>query len=164
MIPDVWTTLPQKPMEYASHKFDVPIVLAQGDYYGFHFLVVNMGPHPNAYIQIPNYHPLYRVDYQSANDLDLPYFPNWGFTFADFLNTKQRPMSEEVPSGWYLGWDYAHAGDYNGVFERKEFSQINTFGRKYATREILEEVKRVIDGLIGAKYEQPSTNETSQAY
>ena len=46
----------------------------------------------------------------------------------------------------YLGWDYAHYGDYVG-YEQLLPSQYRNGGKKWTTEEIYEEVKYAIEGL-----------------
>ena len=42
--------------------------------------------------------------------------------------------------GWFVGWDYAHYGDYIGFEEKLPFN-LRTGGKKWTTEEIFAEVK-----------------------
>lgn len=47
--------------------------------------------------------------------------------------------------GWWIGWDYAHFGDYNELLE-----PISEW-KKWTTAEIFEEMKEVIEQLEGGE-------------
>lgn len=44
--------------------------------------------------------------------------------------------------GWFLGWDYAHYGDYAG-YEDKLPIELRTEGKRWTTEEIFKDVKEV---------------------
>ena len=48
---------------------------------------------------------------------------------------------------WFIGWDYAHCGDYCG-YEEYMPESIITYGKKWTTEEIIEECKNAIDQII----------------
>ena len=92
-----------KNMEYTPeiHK---PITLDEGSISEFDYVISSFGTHPVTYVRIPDNHPYYK---KSCDDLDIAC--HGGLTISgDNL--------EAIPDkkGWWLGWDYAHAGDYLG--------------------------------------------------
>lgn len=86
-------------------------ILYSGEYKGFDIAIVNRGTHPCAYIRMPDdmmeklkaEHPDTYDDYDS-------YYGNvhGGYTYCRYGNVG----FEELKTGLWLGWDYAHAGDY----------------------------------------------------
>ena len=67
-------------------------------------------------------------------DLDV----NGGVTYS---NEELNISENERIEGWFIGWDYAHYGDYTG-FELMFPKQYRTGGKKWATKEIYEEVRQ----------------------
>lgn len=65
-------------------------------------IIVMRGPASvNAYIGVPDGHPLAGFDYDSLPNVEV----HGGLTYAS-------SGGKEWPKGWYwYGWDYAHAGD-----------------------------------------------------
>ena len=112
-------------------------ILAEGEYKGYHFVIVSYGTHPCAYVEIPKDNPLYKKDYE---DIDISC--HCGLTFSDDLTHVRTDLT-----GWFIGWDYAHVGDYIGsptsYYEKELFD-----GKKWTTEEVYEEVKNVIEQLI----------------
>lgn len=124
-----------KPMIYKSTK-NIEI-LFQGSYNNFDFIIVSYGPHPCAYVKIPADHKYYKTCYDDI-DVDV----HGGLTFGDNL----LHINIGNPDDYYLGWDYAHFGDYSGhdiIFQVEK-----DLNKKWTTEEIFEEVKSVIDQLI----------------
>lgn len=109
-------------------------VLGRGKINDFEYRIYSLGTHPTAYIKIPTTHPLYGVDYGDIFDIDV----HCGFTY-----------SKQEEDGYWLGWDYAHWGDYNRAIEQVN---LNFDGylipcKKWTTDEILEECKNVVKQL-----------------
>lgn len=113
-------------------------VLADEQYRGYRFVIMNYGTHPCAYIVIPIGHPLWGKQYcesQILKNIDV----HGGFTFTD-----KHPWIDDQ---WCIGWDYAHCDDYAAYYELFT-SPLGRTTKKWTTAEILEEVKQVIDQLI----------------
>ena len=49
--------------------------------------------------------------------------------------------------GWFIGWDYAHCGDYCG-YEETMPESIRTYGKKWTTEEIIKECENAIEQII----------------
>lgn len=113
-------------------------LLDSGNYSGFNYYILNLGTHPTAYIQIPENHKFYKKDYDEI-DLDV----HGGLTYS----SKQLCLENEVKQGWFIGWDYAHYGDYAG-YEEMFPIEFRTNGKKWTTEEILEEAKEACIELL----------------
>jgi hypothetical protein len=118
-------------MVYGEKRLSPPEVLYSEEYKGYKFYILNLGTHPCAYVKIPMGDKFYNVEYDDV-DIDC----HCGLTYS---NKSLRSVDE---SGWFIGWDYAHYGDYTGslgwVPEDK----------KWTTLEIYNECKNVVEQLI----------------
>lgn len=125
-----------KPMIYTHLR--TKEILHDGLYKNYYFVIVSYGVHPCAYVRVPKNHPFYKRDY---NELDITC--HGGLTFGDDL---KHVIPNDESDAWYVGWDYAHVGDYEILSNIPNFSFIE--GKQWTTEEIYEDVKRVIDQLI----------------
>lgn len=112
-------------------------VLYEEDYNGIHLVVVNLGKYPCAYCEN-----IVHLDCPS-NSWDWSALPHGGITFEGeaYWNPDDHRR--------YIGWDYGHAGDFDGYYVDK--IQINAFYgecHKWTTEEIIEDTKRFIDFLV----------------
>ena len=79
-------------------------------------------------------------------DLDV----NGGVTYSnEGLNISENQRIE----GWFVGWDYAHYGDYTG-FNLIYPDEYVYWRKKWTTREIYEEVRQACYQLNELKGEQ----------
>ena len=109
-------------------------ILYSGEYKGHKFAIINLWSHPTAYVEnkmgITDY-----CDFH-LNDVRV----HGGFTYCGTGH-----WSEESKNTSWLGWDYAHYGDY--IYG-------NTLsGKQWTTEEIYDEVKSVIDQIIAVENE-----------
>ena len=113
-------------------------VLAAGEYLGFTYYILSLGTHPTAYIKIPEGHKYYK---KSCDDIDLNV--HGGLTFA----SDELYLDNIINiNGWFIGWDYAHFGDYLG-YEMMYSHSFVSEDKKWTTEEILEEVKKACEEL-----------------
>lgn len=120
-----------KPMIYYGHRFKEAEQIAAGNYKGYNYFVLNLGTHPTAYVDV-THTSLYEKDYD-----DIILHCHGGLTYSEpYLKTVEK-------KGWYIGWDYAHYGDY--VYYGYETS-IND--KRWTTDEIVDECKSVINEII----------------
>lgn len=109
-------------------------------YKGFTYLIVTHMTHPCCYIEIPEGHILYGIeDYED--------------TMVDFIechggitHAGQHHLLE--PNKFYIGWDYAHAGDY---LHMKHFGIEDKFDlhrKKHTLKELIEDCKKVIEQIM----------------
>lgn len=116
-----------KPMVYGSKRKRE--LLYAGSYKKYHFYVMSLGTHPTAYVEIPETNKLYNIDY-----MDIDINVHGGLTFSD----KKLYISDDVfIDSYFIGWDYAHYGDYF-IFD-------NEYTKKWTTEEIIKDCKKVID-------------------
>ena len=136
-----------KEMQYqADYKREI---LDTGYCYGLVYYILNLGMHPTAYIQIPSNHRLYGKDYDEIyNEVDIDV--HGGITYT---NDHLYISDNQKIDGWFIGWDYAHYGDYAG-YEEKFPENLRTNGKKWTTKEILNEVKVACHQIAYGKKEE----------
>ena len=129
-----------KEMVYqAERKLEI---LFEGEYLDHKFVILNLGTHPTAYVEckIPNCN---GYDDKRLYDIQV----HCGFTYFGDLSHLNKPYKL-----MYLGWDYAHCGDYAGYYMK--YPEMCVLGEKqWTTIEIYEEVKSVIEQLIKVESE-----------
>ena len=110
-------------------------ILDSGEYNGYKYYIVSLGTHPCAYVEVPEGHICYGKCYEDAYDLDIDV--HGGITFGDF-------GLKGISDKFLLGWDYNHYDDY--YFTMLPF--MNAYkGKRWTTKEMLEDVKSVINRL-----------------
>lgn len=129
-------------MEYRKNR-GVEILL-KGKYKDYSFFIVNYGTHPCAYVEIPKNHKYFGIGY---DEIDI--YVHGGLTFSnnDFF---YNPIV--IENKWFIGWDYAHYGDYIGhsIKFEKFYSEDD---HKWTTEKMFEDVVEVIEQLIKAEEE-----------
>jgi len=102
------------------------IVLDKGECFGFEYYIITFGSYPCSYIKIPKEHKLYKKHYRYI-DLDV----HGGLTYsADHILGV-----DETGLNWYIGWDYAHAFDYQ-LFGKVDGELMEFKGHKYTLKEL----------------------------
>ena len=85
-----------KEMIYSAKRLNPPEMLADEEYNGFHFYVLNLGTHPCAYVDVTDSY-LNGIPYE---EIDIKC--HCGLTYSrEYLHTVDK-------KGWFIGWDYAH--------------------------------------------------------
>lgn len=127
-----------KEMIYDPAIKDV-VLLDNGTYKDFEYYIVNHGgKYPLAYIKVPDD---LKISCENPFKIDLD-SPHGGLTFG--CENDVPPVLEGIASkGNYLGWDYAYIGDWLGYYNPDSFM----LGRKWTTKEILEQVKNTIEEI-----------------
>lgn len=128
-------------------------IIEKGTCFGLDYLITTMGSHPCAYVRIPKGHPLYSKHYTDINKL---LEVHGGFTFSGSLDDLCLSIENGKLLGW-LGWDYAHAGDFidlSDIVIKKKLMELdpestlpNTDGRKYTPLDIAVEIFNVCKQL-----------------
>ena len=132
-----------KEMEY-SEKIKRE-VLDTGYCLGFLYYIMNLGTYPTAYIKIPKDNKYYG---KNMREIDLEV--HGGVTYSkEGINISENQKIE----GWFVGWDYAHYGDYTG-FDLLFPEHLRTGGKKWTTEEIYKEVQQACYQLNELKGEQ----------
>lgn len=127
----------KKKMKEMKYQLDRKIEMLDTGYcFGLLYYILNLGTHPVAYIKIPKEHILFNKDYDDIyEELDIDV--HGGLTYSnDHLYISETQKIE----GWFIGWDYAHYGDYAG-YEEMFPENIRTGGKRWTTEEIFAEVK-----------------------
>ena len=113
-------------------------VLGEGSIDGYDWMIISYGTHPCAYVKLQNDHPYYGKDYDYMN-IDV----HGGITYAEMGYHCNIP-GFPVKDGFWIGWDYNHFNDFNGLINFK-----NT--KMWTTEEIFDDVKSVIEQLKSIK-------------
>ena len=125
-------------MKEMVYDFDKPGILDEGELQGYKYMVVSYGSHPCAYVQVPEGHPFHGKHYDKIN-INC----HGGVTFSgNFRRHPSRFLIER--EGYWIGWDYAHAGDFT------VYPEITMVGHRYTTQEVLEDVAQVVEQLVKA--------------
>ena len=127
-------------MVYKEHLIKNTEILDEGVYDGFHYVILSLGSHPCAYIELPNTHKYYGKDYYN-----IPIYCHGGLTYSSNEGIVFPKDNLSHRDGYWIGWDYAHYGDfcYYGI----PYLDCGSFDKKWTTEEILKEVKDVIEQL-----------------
>lgn len=125
--------------EYNSNV--VPNEVIKKDTYKNHMYVIYsvMGSHPTAYVRVNEGEKWYEMNYDKISFTWPGCSPHGGFTFSDFVNEE----SFGEPEAYWVGWDYAHFGDYCS-YPKGTMIGLER-GKKWTIEEIEAECKRVID-------------------
>jgi hypothetical protein len=104
-----------------------------------------------AYIKIPEGHPWNKlVDKVSTFKIgeheitvhngydDIPLDVHGGLTFSHRTNGEEWPQGFDA--GAWIGWDYAHCGDY--------VPRIGSYGERHSVESVEYEVKAAIDSML----------------
>lgn len=127
-----------KEMIYGTNR--IVDVLDSGKCFGYQYYILNLGTHPTAYVEIPNTHSCYKKRYDEI-DIDV----HGGLTYSkDYLYI---PENENLKNSWFIGWDYAHAGDYFGYNENFLLYLQERNNKKWTTKEIQQDVYSVCEQL-----------------
>lgn len=122
-------------MVYQATRLNPPELLSSGEFKGYNYYVLSQGTHPCGYVEIPSESGFFNVDYD-----DIPVDCHGGLTYGRGYLTG---VAEEAENRYFIGWDYAHFGDYMGYYSTWELS-----GAIHYTDEIVRECKNVIAQLI----------------
>ena len=120
-------------------------VLAKGKIGELYWVVVSLGTHPVCYVAIPKGHKFYRKGYD-----DIPIRCHGGLTFAGD-DIYYNPVKSD--GYWWIGWDYAHGGDYMGYYELEALKNIRSKDKykKWTTDELIKDAKNVVKQLQKVK-------------
>lgn len=106
-----------------------PKIIKQDIYNNFNYYIISYGTHPCAYVEIPREHRYFQEHY---DDIDI--LCHGGVTYSE-------NHLLDMSNSWFLGWDYAHFGDY---YYHQNYIEN---GKKWSLPEIVEETEMVIDQL-----------------
>jgi len=126
-----------KEMIYQAERLKEPLLLASGNENGYNYYVLSLGTHPTAYVELPHESQYFGAEYD-----DVPVECHGGLTYGrNYLHT----VATEDEGRYFIGWDYAHYGDYVGYNEL--FHLGFGFETRYMTEDIIKECIDVIRQL-----------------
>lgn len=130
-----------KQMEYGWERKNV--VLANGMYLGYEWVVKSLGTHPCAYVKIPKGYPSMTFD-DFEREIDV----HGGITFTSYSGLRIDDSGNALDGVW-IGWDYAHAGDADGLFMKlkKDGLPVDAGGKCWTTKEMIADCHDVINQL-----------------
>lgn len=114
-------------------------VLLEGEYLGYKWVIISYGTHPCAYVKLPKNSKLISLGEE------IPVACHGGITFISSEGLSQLKTVEKN-EGFFIGWDYAHAGDQIGL---NQFE----WDKKWTVNEIQEEIRDVVIQLIELEFE-----------
>ena len=126
-----------KEMVYSDKRLRSGDVLQSGNKNGFNYWVVSYGTHPCCYVEIPKGHKYYNVDF---DDIDIAC--HGGLTYGK--SYLAAVTGDEPTDRWFIGWDYAHYGDFCGYLIG---TGLNNLDRTYTTEELVCDCLEVIEQL-----------------
>lgn len=111
--------------------FSLSNIIVRGEYKHYKFIIVNAGGNfPCAYVDVSsNLNFKNKAYYDISCDIGC----HGGLSFSETF----APISRE--KGWWLGWDYAHFGDY--------LPDYKCSGHKYTSLEIVKDCISAIDNI-----------------
>lgn len=124
-----------KEMIYQAKRLTPPEQVAIGTYKGLDYYVLNLGTHPCAYIDVTDTS-LHGIEYE-----EIDVVVHGGLTYS-------RPSLATVDkTGWFIGWDYAHYGDFTGA-DMMFPPELQLGGKQWTTEEIVIHCEDVINQMI----------------
>lgn len=129
-----------KQMVYQSER--IFEILCEGKYMGYQFYIMNLGTHPTAYIEIPLTNKLFGKTCDEIYEMGVDIDVHGGLTYS------RNHLFGGEKYKWFIGWDYAHAGDYAGYSEKyPSLSRLSIHEKKWTTEEIFEDVVSAIEQI-----------------
>ena len=129
-----------KEMIYQSTRLNPPEILASGEHKGYNYYVLNQGTHPCGYVEIPHDSKYFNVDYDN-----IPVECHGGLTYGRGFLVGEATVDD---NRYFIGWDYAHYGDYVGYSSMFGVSESSCGYKRYTTDTVVAECKYVIEQLI----------------
>ena len=136
-IKELMPNIEYKQMIYQPEK--IFEVLCQGKYEDYQFYIMNLGTHPTAYIEVPITNKLFGKTYDEIYEMGVDIDVHGGLTYS------RNHLFGGEKYKWFIGWDYAHAGDYAGYSEKyPSLSRLSIYDKKWTTEEIFDDVVKAI--------------------
>ena len=118
-----------------------PRVIGYGSYKGVKWAITSVkGTHPCAYIED-------KLEGRYEELYEIPLYVHGGVTFRDYCH-----FNPEEANVKYIGWDYAHLGDYLDYHYMPEKIRLKfKDDKKWTYDEIKEEIFKAIDDMLMLK-------------
>lgn len=123
-------------------------IVAEGDYKGVHYICVNRGTHPCAYVVCdPLFLNRHKSDYGFLGCINVHGYVNYTGELKRLVGLSDR-------EGVCFGWSYDHYGDWAGYWSDEE--NLATGQKKWTTQELVIDCQDAIDQYLEVM-EQDST-------
>lgn len=126
-------------MTYTKEPKKRLFILAYGEIDDRHFFILNVGGnHPTAYVEVFD-------ETTNIDNIDVHGGITFGPESLSYVKKGCQDVDEKVKNALdytYIGWDYAHLGDYTAstLFPEED-------NKKWSVDEILDDVMKVLDQL-----------------
>lgn len=128
------------PYNAENNSAEMPSYIVKKEKYKNHLYIIFsiQGRHPTAYVRVNESDKWYNIDYDKISAIDCK--PHGGFTFSSFVSKE----FEETEDTYWVGWDYAHFGDYLS-YPLNSVLSMTDGAKKWSIEEIEDDCKKVID-------------------
>ena len=131
-----------------GRKYRFYNIIAKGEIIGFQWVIITLGSHPCAYVAVDPKHPYYRMDYDTMFEKEIYLECHGGVTYTEHDKDTRSWGTQDL---WWIGWDYAHAGDHDANYDQPYENH------KWTLKEIKKDVLSMI-----AQLEEVKTNDQDQ--
>lgn len=112
---------------YLGKRIKPPKVLKEGFKDGFQFAILTLGSHPCAYIGVDSNNKFFGLDCDEI-------YEKFGYDAIDChggITYTSEEIQEVKNDGfrWWIGWDYAHSGDFTDYANMLSVELSNAFKR-----------------------------------
>lgn len=118
-------------------------ILLEGKFKDYQFYILSLGIYPTAYIEIPKNSYLFGKGCNEIYKMGLDIYVHVGLTYAN----GELHTDDGIKTGWFIGWNYAHYGDYLG-YKEMAIDGLLTYDTKWTTEEIFNDVCGAIEQII----------------
>lgn len=130
------------PYNAENNTAEMPSYIVKKETYKNHLYIIFSieGRHPTAYVSVNESEKWFDMDYNKISAFWIGCRPHGGFTFSGYVSTE----FEETEDTYWVGWDYAHFGDYLS-YPLNSLNLITQGAKQWTIEEIESECKKVID-------------------
>ena len=150
--------IPQKKEIIYTPISRIAVIVAEGEYKGVKYVCVNRGIHPCAYVFCTQeFLDKHATEYETIDGICV----HGGVSFIGNANELLGLEDYDHPC---FGWDYGHAGDWEGYMSEDENMQ---FGhKKYTTDMLISDCENAIDQYLKVLEDdnQPSDNTITKEF
>ena len=132
----------EKEIYVGERRFRYYTIIAKGEIRGFQWVIITLGSHPCAYVAVKPDHPYYGMDYDTMYEKGIYLDCHGGVTYIEHDKNTRSWGTQDL---WWIGWDYAHSGDYDATYDQKYETH------KWTLKEIKKDVLNMIAQLENTK-------------
>ena len=134
-----------KEMVY-KNRMKVPELLDCQEFNGYKYYVLNQGSHPCGYVELPKKNLCFGKTNNECVDINC--HGGISYSYADLHFMDNNNEYKLLENSWFLGWDYAHWGDFMYLSDDDVMFMYDGIDEKYSTWEVVQECRNVINQLI----------------